>query len=246
MNKPSLLLACPLPNIDLPELARSFTLIGAGDRRMERDEMVALLPNCQAMICNTSQPVDRAVLDAGPILRIISNFGVGYNHIDIAYAAQKGIAVTNTPDILTDATADLGFALILATCRRVGEGDRYCREGKFTGFEASLFLGQQVYGRTLGIVGCGRIGQAVARRASGFSMKCLYHNRKPLEKSLEQERGLQYADFNSLLEISDIILISTPLTPETRHLFTLEQFQRMKRSSVLVNISRGPVVKEAD
>ncbi|MBW2358262.1 MAG: D-glycerate dehydrogenase, partial [Deltaproteobacteria bacterium] len=156
----------------------------------------------------------------------------------------RGIPVSNTPGVLTDATADLTFALILATARRVVEGDKRTRAGRFRFWVPLQFLGREVSGKTLGIVGLGRIGRAVARRARGFEMGVLYNNRHPIEVSLEKELGVEYADFNTLLAQSDFVSIHVPLTEETRHLIDGEAFKRMKTTAYLINTSRGPIVDE--
>ncbi len=175
---------------------------------------------------------------------MIANMGVGYNHIDIAAATRRGIPVSNTPGVLTDATADLAFTLILAVARRVVEGDRRVREGKFKLWAPFLFLGREVSGKTLGIVGFGRIGRAVARRAAGFGMRVLYHNRSRLTPAEERESPAEYADLNTLLAQADFVSLHVPLSGETRHLIGAEELSRMKPTAYLINTARGPVVDE--
>jgi glyoxylate reductase len=185
--------------------------------------------------------VDGALLDRLPSVRIISNYGVGVDHIDLAAAAARGIAVGNTPGILDGATADMAFALLLAAARRVVEGDRYARSPQFTSYDPGYMLGREVHHATLGIVGLGRIGSQVARRARGFDMTILYHNRRPRPEA-EAELGVQYVPLDQLLERADYVVLCMPLTPETRGLIAAAQLRRMKSTATLVNISRGPVV----
>jgi glyoxylate reductase len=169
---------------------------------------------------------------------------VGYDNIDVAAATVRGIPVSNTPGVLTDATADITFALILATARRVVEGDRRTRAGEFRFWAPLHFLGREVSGKTLGIVGLGRIGRAVARRAKGFDMKIVYHSRRRLEVFEEKELGVSYEDFNGLLEQSDFVSLHVPLTDGTHHFIGLRELETMKQSAYLINTSRGPVVDE--
>jgi glyoxylate reductase len=186
-------------------------------------------------------PVDGAILDRLPGLRVISNYGVGVDHINLADAEARGIPVGNTPDVLEGATADLGFALLLAAARRVVEGDRHAHSPEFTRLDPSFMLGREVHGATLGIIGMGRIGRQVARRASGFDMPVLYHNRHR-RPEVETELGVHYATFDELLKNSDYVILCTPLTDQTRGLIGAEALAKMKRTATLVNIARGPVV----
>jgi glyoxylate reductase len=181
---------------------------------------------------------------AGPSLAVVSNFAVGVNNVDVAGATRRGIRVCNTPDVLTDATADLGFALLLSAARKVSDADRFVRAGSWTGWDPWGFLGVPVAGKTLGIVGMGKIGAAVVRRSSGFSMKVLYHNRRRIPPSEEAGLGASFRDLDALLAESDFVVLCVPLTPETRGLISTERLGRMKRTAVLVNISRGEVVDE--
>ena len=169
---------------------------------------------------------------------------MGVNNVDVAGATRRGIRVCNTPDVLTDATADLGFALLLSAARKVSDADRFVRAGSWTGWDPWGLLGVPVAGKTLGIVGMGKIGSAVARRSRGFSMKVLYHNRRRIPPSKEAELGASYRDLDALLEESDFVVLCVPLTPETRGLLSAERLGRMKRTAVLVNIARGKVVDE--
>jgi glyoxylate reductase len=175
---------------------------------------------------------------------MIANMGVGYNNIDVGAATRRGIPVSNTPGVLTDATADLAFTLILAVARRVVEGDKRVRTGQFTFWAPFLFLGREVSGKTLGIIGLGRIGQAVAQRARGFNMKILYHNRRRMEPAKEQALQIEYADLDSLLTKADFVSLHIPLMEETRHFMGPRELALMKPTAYLINTSRGPVVDE--
>jgi glyoxylate reductase len=185
--------------------------------------------------------VDGPLLDRLPGLRVISNFGVGVDHIDLTAAAARGIPVGNTPGILDGATADQAFALLLAAGRRLVEGDRYARSSAFTRYDPSYMLGREVHGSTLGIVGMGRIGAQVARRARGFDMTVLYHNRRPRPAD-EAALGVRYAPLDDLLAAADYVVLTVPLTPETHHLIDRAQLARMKPTAILVNVARGGVV----
>jgi glyoxylate reductase len=185
--------------------------------------------------------IDGEVMDAaGPQLKVISNFAVGFDNIDLDAATARGIPVGNTPDVLTDATADFAFALMMSAGRRVLEGDRYVRAGKWKTWGPMLLLGNEIHGATLGLVGFGRIGRGMAKRAAGFDMRVIYCD--PGDKDHAPELNATRVDFESLLEESDFISLHTPLTPDTRHMIDTEALSRMKPNAVLVNTSRGPVV----
>ena len=231
-----------LPEAPLNTLRQKHTVVlNEENRVLPPDELVAGLADADAMLCAGSR-VDKAVLDAvGPKLKVIANWGVGYNNIDADYAATKGIMVTNTPDVLTETTADLSWAILMAVARRVVEADKYVRAGDFVGFKPFSMLGADVWGKTIGIIGYGRIGQAVGRRAKGFGMRVLYHNRKPVQ---DDPSGAEYTDIETLLKESDFVSLYVPLSDETRHLINAERLALMKPSAFLVNVSRGPVVDE--
>src|SRR5262249_31367440 len=179
----------------------------------------------------------------GPKLRIVANHAVGFDNIDLAHCTAAGVLVSNTPDVLTETTADTAFALILAAARRIGEGERLLRSGRAGIWGPLMMLGPDVHDATIGIVGFGRIGRAVARRAKGFGMRVLYSN--PVRLPPEAEDGATHVELSELLERADVVSIHTTLTEETRHLFGRDAFERMKPAAVLVNASRGPVVDEA-
>lgn len=189
--------------------------------------------------------VDGAMLDRVRGVKVISNYGVGVDHINLADARAWGIPVGNTPGVLEGATADLGFALLLAVARRVVEGDRYARSPEFVTYDPGYMLGCEVHGATLGIVGMGRIGREVARRARGFDMTVLYHNRRR-RPEVESELGVRYAGLDDLLGASDFVMLTVPLSEQTRGLIDAAALAKMKRSGILVNIARGPVVRTAD
>lgn len=210
------------------------------------DELRALVRDADALLCMLTDRVDEALLEAAPRLKAVATCSAGYDHVDLPAATARGVLVTNTPGVLHEATADLTFALILATARRVVEGDAFLRAGRFEHWKLHQEqLGLDVHGRTLGIVGMGQIGRAVARRAArGFDMKVLYTSRRQLPVEEETQRGIQYAEFDELLAASDFVSVHAPLTPETRHLFDKSAFARMKTTAVLVNTARGPLVDE--
>ena len=185
--------------------------------------------------------VDAVLLDRLPGVRVVSNFGVGVDHIDVAAATKRGIPVGNTPGILDGATADMAFTLLLATGRRLAEGDRYARGPSFLRYDPSYLLGREIHGTTLGIFGMGRIGSQVAKRALGFNMTVLYHNRQR-KPDAEQKLGVTYASKDELLAQSDYVVLTVPLTAETRHLIGRAELARMKPTSILINVARGPVV----
>jgi len=190
--------------------------------------------------------VDAAALEASPRLKVVANVAVGYDNIDVDAATERGVVVTNTPDVLTETTAELTLALLLALARRVVEADRYVRAGRFRGWELRQpHLGTDLHGKTLGLFGMGRIGQAVGRRAAlGFGLDVRYTARAP-KPALDWEYGFRPVDFDTLLRESDFLSLHAPLTPDTRHRFTLAEFERMKPTALLVNAARGPLVKEA-
>jgi glyoxylate reductase len=208
------------------------------------DELVAHLSDADGFLCVGSR-VDKYVLDrVGTRLKIIANWGVGYNNIDADYAAQKGIMVTNTPDVLTETTADMSWALLMAVARRVVEADTYVRAGEFQGFKPFAMMGADVWGKTIGIIGFGRIGQAVGRRALGFGMKVLYYDSRRLTPEAERELSATYSDVDTLLKESDFVSLHVPLIDETKHMIDAKRLSLMKPTAFLVNAARGPVVDE--
>jgi glyoxylate reductase len=210
-----------------------------------RDELLKLVAGRQAIITMLTEKVDAELLDsAGPQLKIVANHAVGFDNIDVAACTAAGVLATNTPDVLTETTADTAFALLMAAARRVGEGERFLRSRTPWIWGPLMMLGQDVHHKTIGIVGFGRIGQAVARRARGFGMRVVYSDTVRLPAEVEAETGAERRELDDLLAEADFISIHTNLTPETRHLFDAEAFAKMKPAAVLVNTSRGPVVDE--
>lgn len=246
MERRTIVVTRRLPGVPWDGLAKRFP---AGDPptegTMPREEFLARARGVSGVLCTLADRVDAEWMDAaGPSLVVVSNFAVGVNNVDVAVATRRGIRVCNTPDVLTDATADLGFALLLSAARKVSDADRFVRAGGWTGWDPWGFLGVPVAGKTLGIVGMGKIGAGVARRSRGFSMKVLYHNRRRLSPSEEAGVAASYRGLDALLAESDFVVLCVPLTPETRGLISAERLGRMKRTAVLVNISRGEVVDE--
>jgi glyoxylate reductase len=211
-----------------------------------RDVLLDRVAGCDGVLTLLTDKVDDAFLDAaGPRLKVVSNYAVGYDNIDVPACARRGIAVGNTPGVLTDTTADLAFALLMAAARRLPEGDRYVRAGSWKTWGPLLLLGPDVHGATIGIVGFGRIGQAVARRARGFGMEVLYHDLEPLPPSVTDPLGATYLPLEELLPRSDFVTLHVNLSPVTRHLIDARTLAQMKRTAVLINTSRGPVIDQA-
>ncbi len=199
---------------------------------------------CQGILSQVMDPIREAVLST-PGLEIVANVAVGFDNIDVPAATRNGVMATNTPGVLTDTTADFAFALMIAAARRVAEADRFLRAGRFGGWAIDMLLGQDLWGATLGLVGVGRIGGAVARRARGFDMRVLYTDAVPLAPEVERDLGAARVELDELLREADFVSLHVPLTPDTHHLIGAAQLARMKRTAVLVNTSRGPVVDEA-
>lgn len=245
-DRPRVVVTRRLPGVSPVRIAEKASASWPdGDGPMAREELLRRVPGAAGILCTLADRIDAAVMDAaGEALRVVSNFAVGVNNIDLAHAARRGIRVCNTPDVLTQATADLAFGLLLAAARKFSDAERFLREGKFTGWDPWGFLGVPVFRRTLGIVGMGKIGSAVAGRARGFEMRVLYHNRTRLPASREQDLRAEYLGLDELLSESDFVVLCVPLTAETRGLFGRERLARMKRDAVLINVARGEVVDE--
>jgi glyoxylate reductase len=216
------------------------------DQVIPRDELLHRVGGVDAILAILTETIDGELLDAaGPQLRIVANMAVGYDNIRVPEATQRGIPVTNTPGVLTETTADLTWALILATARRVGESEQFLRSGQWSSWSPTFMLGLDVHSKTLGIFGLGRIGKAVARRAQAFDMQVIYHSRTRLSAEEENQLNLRHVDLPELLATSDILSLHCPLTPETRHAFSAAQFAAMKPTAIFINTTRGPVVDEA-
>lgn len=248
----------PLPNIfvtrQLPEnglellRARANVRVSDLDRPLTRQELLLAVREADGVVGLLSDRIDAEFFDAAPRLRGYANYAVGYDNIDVAEATRRGIPVSNTPDVLTQATAELAWALIFAAARRVVETDNVMRSGLWPGWGPLQFIGADVSGKTLGIVGAGRIGTATAMMSRGFDMRVLYLESPSGRRNaiLDDTLGAECVDFDRLLAESDFVSIHCPLTPDTRHLFDMDAFRKMKNSAVLVNTARGPVIKEDD
>jgi len=223
--------------------ARYETVINPEDRVMTKEEIMEGVADAHALLCLLTDRIDSEIIDAAPNLKVISNYAVGYNNIDTIHAAEKGIAVTNTPGVLAETTADLAWSLLMAVARRIPESDVFMRQGRFGGWAPMLMLGSDVYGKTLGIIGMGDIGTAVARRAKGFGMRILYHNRRRRPEA-EREIGAEYVPLDELMRESDYISLHVPLTPETKGMLNRNMLELMKPSAYLINTARGEVIDE--
>ncbi len=209
------------------------------------EALAAALADCEGLMCALTDRVDAALLARAPRLRAVANIAVGYNNIDVPACTARGVMATNTPGVLDDSTADLAWALMLGTARRITEVERRIRAGEWTGWRLKQWLGVDVHHATLGIVGMGRIGRAIARRALGFEMKVVYHNRKRIASELERKCNAAYVSLDELLTQSDFVVLQVPYTPETHHLIGAAQLKKMKTSAILINSTRGGVVDDA-
>jgi glyoxylate reductase len=254
MGKPKVLVTSKLPSAALGVLFEKFEVDYRDESSpMPHAELLERVKAADGLICQLTNTIGRDVMDAGQKLRVVANVAVGYNNVDVAYAKQRGIMVTNTPDVLTEATADLTLGLILGIMRRLAEGDRLIRRGGWSGFNFTFMLGSDPRGKQLGILGMGRIGQAVARRAVAFGMTIAYMPGPRAAKGGPAASARREFDgfaatpmgFDELLATSDIVSLHLPLTDSTRHLINQRALARMKASSYLINVARGPVVDEA-
>ena len=213
--------------------------------RPPREEVLRRVKDKEALICLLTEKVDDELLQAAPKLRIAANVAVGYDNIDVPACTKRGVVATNTPGVLDETTADFAWTLMMAVARRLGEGDVLARSGNWKGWDLDQLVGTDVWGKTLGIVGFGRIGRAMARRAGGFQMRVIYTDAVRAPGDAEKELRAEYRDMHELLAEADFISVHTPLLPETHGLFNAAKFQRMKRTAFFINTSRGPVVDEA-
>ena len=214
------------------------------DRVLSKRELLEQVKDKDAVLCLLTDTIDKEIFEAaGPGCKIFANYAVGYNNIDVTEATKRGIVITNTPGVLTDATADIAWALLFAAARRLVESDKYVREGRFKGWGPMLFLGRDITGKTLGVIGTGRIGSNFAKKAAGFDMKILYNDTAP-NSEFEKSTGASFADMEYLLKESDFISVHVPLLPSTRHLIGEKELHKMKRTAILINTSRGPVIDE--
>jgi glyoxylate reductase len=220
--------------------------VGKRGEYNSKDALISAVRQYDAILSMLSNPFSRDVLEKAGPLKIVANYAVGYDNIDVTAAKEYGIRVSNTPGVLTDATADLAMSLLLTVSRKICESQQHLRDGKFDGWHPLGFLGMELKGKNLGIIGMGRIGQAIAKRAGAFGLNIHYHNRKQVDSSLEQSLGAIYEpDTEKMIRHSDILVLACPLTPETRHLINAETLDMMPNHALIINISRGPVIDEA-
>ena len=240
------LISSTLPREAVGLIPGDFTLdYNNSEVPLSKAELVSRLNGKDGLICHIISTIDEEVLASAPTLKVVANVAVGYNNIDVAAARRRGVIVTNTPDVLTETTADFAWTLLMATARRVVEADHYARSGRWTAWKWDLLWGADVHGTTLGIVGFGRIGRAVARRALGFNMRVLYHDAVRADAAVERELSATATDLETLLREADFVTLHTNLTPETRHLIGERTLRLMRKSAIVVNAARGPIVDEA-
>ena len=238
---PNVLVTRRLPSSVIAKLQAAADIdLFSGDSAIAPAELRARVVDKDALICLLTDTIDRAVVDAAPNLKVIANVAVGYNNIDVGYARSRGIAVTNTPDVLTESVADFTWALILAVTRRLSEGERLLRRGAWKGWALDFMLGTELRGKQLGLIGMGRIARAVAARAPAFGMRVAFASRRDMAVD-----GAELLSIDRLLNTSDIVSLHVPLTPETHHLIDKRSLARMKRSAYLINTSLGPVIDES-
>jgi glyoxylate reductase len=245
MSKPSVYVTRLIPEQNIDALRAEFDVeVNPDDRALTRDELKEKIRGRDAVVSLLTDTIDGEVLDAaGPQLKIVANYAVGYNNFDLAAAIQRKVILTNTPGVLDDATATHTFTLLLATARRIAEADKYVRDGKWLGWAPMFFIGLDVDHRTLGIAGLGRIGKNVARKARGFDMKIIYSDMQR-DADFEAETGATFVDKETLLKESDFLTLHVPLTPQTKHYIGAAELKQMKKTAVLINAARGPVVDE--
>ena len=247
-DRPNVLVTRPIMEAPLARLQeRCDVTVHENEFGIPREELLQVISGRDAIVTMLTEQVDTGFLAAaGSQLKVVANHAVGFDNVDIAACTEAGVLATNTPDVLTETTADTAFALIMAAARRVGEGERFLRAGTPWIWGPLMMLGQDVHHKTIGIVGFGRIGQSVARRARGFGMRVVYSDAVQLPSEVERETGAERLELPDLLTQADVVSIHTNLTPETRHLFDAEAFRTMKPTAVIVNTSRGPVIDESE
>jgi len=244
--KPIVTVTHNFPEVALEKLrSRAEVFYNDSGSSLSPAELIDLVGKSQAMISYLTDKINATVIDAGgEHLKIIANYGAGFNNIDFAHAQKKNIWVSNTPGVLHETTADLTWAMLLGIARRIVESDRFTREGKFHGWQGDMFLGGDVYGKTLGVIGCGEIGAAVARRALGFDMQVLYHQRTRLSEEEEKRLNARFVSLDELLKESDFVTLHVPLTEETKHMIGRDQLAMMKPTAYLIHAARGKVVDD--
>ncbi|MEW9674023.1 2-hydroxyacid dehydrogenase [Ammoniphilus sp. 3BR4] len=237
-----------IPNRINEEVIQFLQLYGDVDYRdkeekISEEEFFDGLRKATALLCYSRQKINGSILEQAPLLKVVSNISVGYDNFDLGELTKRGVMATNTPGILTETTADLTFSILMAAARRVAEADHYVKSGQWQEWFPSLMLGKDVFGATIGIIGMGRIGEAVARRAKGFDMKILYYNRSR-KTDIEEKLGARYVSLEQLLQKSDYLVVLTPLTEETKKIIGVKEFALMKKDAILVNASRGATIDE--
>ena len=246
--KEKIFLTRTLHDFALKELKKKFQVeIHTGKIPIPKNTLKSKIKHADGLICFPYDQIDKKIIESAKNLKVISTFSVGYDHIDTKFAKEKKIRVGYTPEVLTNATADMAFALMIDSLRRISEGERIIRKQKWKQiYGAYDYVGLDLQGKTLGIIGLGRIGKTFAKRAKAFDMKIIYHNRKQISKTDEKKLGVKYTTFNKLITQSDIISIHVPHTDETNQMFNMKIFRKMKKTSFLINTSRGKVVNEKD
>lgn len=243
--KPQILVTHMLPEAALDIVRQTCEIqLDPEDRPLTPEALCQAVVGKAGMICLVTDRIDTQVLEAGDALKVVANVAVGYDNIDVGAATARGIVVTNTPGAVTEATADFTWGLLLSIARRIPEGDRYIRAGRWEEWKLMFLLGHDVYNQTLGIIGMGRIGQAVARRARGFGMRVLYHNRHRLDHAVEAEFEATWVEFPRLLQEADYVSLHVPLSTDTTHLIGEPELRMMRPTACLINTARGPVIDE--
>lgn len=244
--KPKIFLTRQLPDESMSRLADASELtVNPHDRYLSKSEIIEGIRQVDGFLCLLTDTIDADILDANPNLKVVANYAVGFNNVDVSAATDRKIPVTNTPGVLTDSTADMAWALLMSAARRVAEGDRFVRTKQWAGWGPLQFLGTEVTGSTLGLIGMGRIAQAVAQRAVGFNMPVIYWNRTRLSSADEQRLDVQYREFDEVFRESDYVSVHVALCEQTKHMIGAKQFDAMKSSAILINTARGPVVDES-
>ncbi len=245
MDKPKVYVSRKLPQKALDMISAECEMeVNPNNRVLTRRELEEAVKGIDGLLCLLTDTIDAGLLELNPDLKVIANYAVGYNNIDVGACTTKGIPVSNTPGVLTDTTADFAWTLLMATARRIVEADRFVRDGKYEGWGPMMFLGGDIHGKTLGVIGMGRIGQAFASRTKGFDMRVVYYDAFRKTEEEEAELGIEYLEFDELLKCSDFISIHVPYIPETEHLIGKGELELMKKTAYLINTARGPIVDE--
>ncbi len=233
-----------IPKVGIQKLREKFEVeVSQKSRNLTKEELIDNVKGKDALLCLLTDTIDEEVIEAGGDLKVISNYAVGYDNIDVDVATEKGIAVTNTPGVLTEATAEIAWSLMMAVARNVVEGDEFVRKDNFEGWDPTLMLGHELHGKTLGIVGMGNIGSKVAEISQGFDMDVIYYNRSPNEE-MEEKIGAEYVELEELLSRSDFVSLHVPLTEQTKGMIGKEELEKMDEEAYLINTARGEVVDE--